>query len=183
MFKKSLLFLCIFFLLSGCKSSGPLITATDGAFSCTPQEFIDMMNDAIKTVNESQDEVEIVPIPDYQASGERIKVIDPHLSFYFSENENHQLDEVELWWFGNLSTCNRDHVKKVMSNAGFYARSLCTVFAPENADEIMAMIDSKEGTVYGYGDSAWLRKSITANDLTFEHSISAVSWNVFSIKP
>lgn len=88
------LLVCLsFILLSACNNS-PSIRIENQAYSCTPQEFIDMLNQAFRDNNIS------LTIPDYENSGGELPIGDGgKVSLILDESADGRLNRIQLDWY------------------------------------------------------------------------------------
>lgn len=177
-----MLFLCMLLLLSGCgsKSPAPLITASNNAFSCTPQELIDLLNERAEASAKSNSDIQIQPIPNYQESDEKISILENRISITLSEDKNQQLNGLQFWWFDSIFA-----EKQVLQNAGFYTACIFQLFAPDYTDELYSMLtdDTIKGETYTIGGDTITLKEMTRDGIIYTYYTFNSDWNALEITP
>lgn len=134
--KASILLLAILlsFALFGCGESNatrPDFTVKDGAYSCTPQEVIAYLNAGV----EGDDE--LLPIPDFVASKERLMISNtPQFSYItFTTNEAGMITMIDLYFANPIF----DADPKVLTTVGYHMGVLLTEMMSE--EDVSAFSD------------------------------------------
>lgn len=118
------------FSLAACGSSTPETGVVDGAFNCTPQEFIDGLN---TTVEQANNDV-IYSIRDYPGNGKELQIDSTSLTLTLSENSDGKLTKVYLYWYSG------DNNENVITSAGCYCGYILSHLASADADDISSSI-------------------------------------------
>lgn len=143
----AILCLCLLLLLPGCANmaaeaepAGPVV---DGGFRYTPQEFIDIINEAA----ENDDSGKIIKFGDYVESGESIWLENGSTSVLLKleENEAGMLDDVRMYWATNFFDLNEQYT------VGYYCAQILIAILPDRAEEISedlsTIFEAGSGTV------------------------------------
>lgn len=143
----AILCLCLLLILPGCANmaaeaepAGPVV---DGGFRYTPQEFIDIINEAA----ENDDSGKIIKLGDYVESGESIWLENGSTSVLLKleENEAGMLDDVRMYWAINFYDLNEQYT------VGYYCAQILIAILPDRAEEIgedlNSIFEAGSGTV------------------------------------
>ncbi len=157
----------LLFSLAACGSSAaePAISILDGAYSCTPQEFIDLINEAAKSVGE-----DYFTIPDFQKSREEIKINGTRLTIKLTENESGNLTKIHLYWYSGDNNAN------TIKSAALYVGRIASLLSPNDSNEIGKEIS--EIVDKGYGSV-----SATKNGSTFSFEATTTGANRLDVEP
>lgn len=132
--------LCMAMTLCACGSKEPSISVTNGAFSCTPQELIDGLNQAVDQADSSV----IYSVGAYPGSGEELQVASTSLTLTLNETSNGNLSKIHLYWYSG------DNNENVITSAGCYSGYMFNQLAPNSAkdlsDSIGQIVSAGEGS-------------------------------------
>lgn len=125
--KKSIILLgLILALLCGCgQQASSRISVENGAYSCTPQEFIDTLNQAFYDNNIS------FTISNYENSGDEIPIGDGgKVSLTLDATDNGQLSRIQLdWYMAGISE------EESLASA-ILAAKIPALLSPENFEDV-----------------------------------------------
>lgn len=167
--KKSVLsgLLCIL-LLCGCasNSSSPELSAENGSFSLTPQEYIDKINEVVQLQEDSR----YLEIPDFEASGDNIEIIFLDLNLELTTDENGYLTKIFYTWDAGR--------KDIGYSLGLYLGFTCEMIAPDEGDLIIDKLDMMDAVSEHY------ETSCTYNGIHFSYRMmGSGEFNYLTIEP
>jgi hypothetical protein len=122
--------LCLGLVLCSCGAAEPPITVADGVFSCTPQELIDGLNEAVKQADSNV----IYSVGAYPGSGEELQIASTSLTLTLNETSDGNLSKIHLYWYSG------DNNENVITSAGCYAGYMFSQLAPDSSKDLSASI-------------------------------------------
>lgn len=118
--------LCLVLALGSCGSKEPSISVADGAFSCTPQELIDGLNQAVEQADSSV----IYSVGTYPGSGDELQINKTYLTLTLNENSAGKLTKIHLYWYSG------DNNENVITSAGCYCGYMFSQLVPGSSKDI-----------------------------------------------
>lgn len=150
--KRIYAFLCVcLLLLTGCAPTAPtqeeraalsqMSTVIDGAFFCTPQELVDVINNAA-----TNDESGLaLQLSNYTAPGASIYLANGSSSVILTleESDAGMLDDVRLYWSIGANDLNEQY------SVGLYCGTIIGLLAPDHAEQVSDSFNEIFSTGYG----------------------------------
>lgn len=151
---------CLGLFLCSCGAAEPAITVSDGAFSCTPQELLVGLNQAVEQAESSV----IYSVGEYPGNGEELQINKAYLTLTLNEASAGNLSKIHLYWFSG------DNNENVITSAGCYAGYMFGQFAPDSSKELSSSI----GQIVSNGEGS-VEHTVGDVKITFEATSSGAN--------
>lgn len=155
-------------LLCGCTSNSkpPELSAGNGSFNLTPQEYIDKINEVVQLQEDSR----YLEIPDFEASGDNIEIIFLDLNLELTTDENGYLTKIFYTWDSGR--------KNIGYSLGLYFGLTFEMIAPDEEDLIFDKLDMMDAASEHY------ETGCTYNGIHFSYSMmGSGQFNYLTIEP
>lgn len=156
----------ILLVLTGCTAPKAEMHVQDGAYSLTPQEYIDRINATVDAQGDSR----YLSIPDFQASGDEIEIDFIYLTVQLSTNESGNLTEIYYTWDWTQSG--------IGENLGLYLGCTFSLLGIDDVNGTYDALDMMDTSYAGY------ETTYTENGTLFSYSmIGHGQFNYLTITP